>query len=122
MLTAVAGHGQATCRGSRLCGQSPAANPQEATAHRGNSPKAGNRLQAGRPQEDRLWVEAPPTGGSSRSDDARGGAAYGNGTCPQGRRPEGSHPWRRQRRPLDEGRRGGLVHPFHKRMIMPLGI
>ncbi|RWV91639.1 hypothetical protein GW17_00046074 [Ensete ventricosum] len=72
------GHGHATCKGSRLHlgpyrgdrllpgpptrgGQVPAgASSHPRPAHRGNNTQVGRRLRARCPQEDRLWVEAPP--------------------------------------------------------------
>ncbi|RWV78775.1 hypothetical protein GW17_00060201 [Ensete ventricosum] len=42
--------------------------------------------------------------------------------CQQGDRQRRVAQRRRQRRSLDEGRRGGLGHPFRKRMIIPLKI
>ncbi|RWV98257.1 hypothetical protein GW17_00038905 [Ensete ventricosum] len=54
-------------------------------------------------------------GGACRHNTLRSYRSRGSDAC-----CKGGHPWARW--PLDEGRRGGLGHPFEKRMIMPLEI
>ncbi|RRT35576.1 hypothetical protein B296_00040054 [Ensete ventricosum] len=84
---------------------------------------------------DRLWPR-PPARVASRDQPVRGNRQQARPLAGMASAYRGSSTYRkgvrqryvalplvrRRRRPLDEGRRGGLGHLFENRMIMPLRI
>ncbi|RZR84295.1 hypothetical protein BHM03_00011081 [Ensete ventricosum] len=98
-------------------------------------PLQGGHPRLGPYRGDRLWPR-PPTRVASRDQPVRGNRQQARPLAGMASAYRGSSTYRkgvrqryvalplvrRRRRPLDEGRRGGLGHLFEKRMIMPLRI
>ncbi|RRT42010.1 hypothetical protein B296_00045127 [Ensete ventricosum] len=147
MLAGVVGHGQATCRGNRLQPGpyrgsrlllGPPTRGGQVTTSVGSCPlrqqpisgwSTAGATPAGRPHAGRsnprkgcCSQERSLAGGGTRGCVLCGNDTYRRATvCGQGSRQWRAvpSPTRQRRLLLDEDRRGGLGHPFEKRMIMP---